>query len=78
MSFFDTEEFHAVVLARGADRGGRSAPQVTPASVHLEISIGTRRPPGSSVKSRLIAPASFGAKKDIHIPNNAIGTELKQ
>ena len=69
MSFFDTEESNAFVPARGADRGGRSAPQVTPASVHLDICVGDGRPPGSSGKSRLIATAKFGAKKDIHIPH---------
>jgi hypothetical protein len=33
----------------------------------VDICAGDRRPPGSSVKSMLKAPAQFGAKKDIHI-----------
>jgi hypothetical protein len=63
MSFFDAEEFHAVVPAKGADGGGRSTPQVFPRSLHMDVSLGDRRPPGSSVKSQLIAPASNGSKK---------------
>ena len=53
MSFFDTEEAHAVMLAYAADRGPVD-----------QRSSG----PGSSGKSKLKAPAQFGAKKDIHIP----------
>jgi len=68
MSFFDTEEAHALMLAKGTDGGGRSAPQVTPASVHLEICAGDGRPPRSSGEIRLIVPAAIGHKKDIHIP----------
>jgi hypothetical protein len=68
MSFFDTEEAHAVMLAYAADRGGRAALKVTPTSLHLDVCIGDGRPPGSSGKTRLKAPAQFGAKKDIHIP----------
>jgi hypothetical protein len=68
MSFFDTEEAHAVMLAYAADRGGRAALKMTPTSLNLEGLVGGRRPPGSSGKSRLKAPAQFGAKKDIHIP----------
>ena len=67
MSFFDTEEVHAVVLDIVTDRGGRAALKVTPTSQDVDIFVGDRRPPGSSVKSRLKAPAQFGAKKDIHI-----------
>ena len=54
MSFFGTEEAHAVMLAYAANGGpvdNRSSG------------------PGSSGKSRLKAPAQFGAKKDIHIPH---------
>ena len=68
MSFFDTEEAHAGMLAYAADRGGRAALKVFPTSLDLEGLGGGRRPPGSSGKSRLKAPAQFGAKKDIHIP----------
>ena len=57
MSFFDTEEVHAVMLATVADEGGRAAPKETPTSLHLEVCSGDGRPPGSSGKSRLIAPA---------------------
>ena len=32
ISFFDTEEAHAVMLAYAADRGGRAALRVTPTS----------------------------------------------
>ncbi len=46
---------------------GRAALKVTPTSQDVDISAGDRRPPGSSVKSMLKAPAQFGAKKDIHI-----------
>jgi hypothetical protein len=53
MSFFDTEEVHAVMLGKVADRGPVD---------HMSSG------PGSSAKSRLKAPAQFGAKKDIHIP----------
>jgi hypothetical protein len=67
MSFFDTEEAHAVMLAYAADRGGRAAFQVMPTPLDVEVCAGDGRPPGSSGKSRLEAPAQFGAKKDIHI-----------
>jgi hypothetical protein len=53
MSFFDTEEAHAVMLAYAAYGGPLD---------HRSSG------PGSSGKSRLKAPAQFGAKKDIHIP----------
>jgi hypothetical protein len=52
MSFFGTEEAHAVMPDTVADRGPVD---------HRSSG------PGSSVKSRLKAPAQFGAKKDIHI-----------
>ena len=68
MSFFDTEEAHAVMLAYAADGGGRAALKVTPTFLNVQSLGGGRRPPGSSGKSRLNAPAQFGAKKDIHIP----------
>ena len=68
MSFFDTEEAHTVMLDNVADEGGRAAPNLTPTSLHREVSSEDGRPPGSSGKSRLRAPAQFGAKKDIHIP----------
>jgi hypothetical protein len=67
MSFFDTEEAHAVMLAYAANGGGRAALKVSPTSLDLWCSGGSRRPPGSSGKSRLKAPAQFGSKKDIHI-----------
>jgi hypothetical protein len=51
--FFDTEETHAVMLAYVADRGPVD---------HRSSG------PGASGKSMLEAPAQFGAKKDIHIP----------
>jgi len=57
MSFFDTEEAHAVMLAYAADEGGRAALKVNPTSSDLEGLGGGRRPPGSSGMSRLIAPA---------------------
>jgi hypothetical protein len=76
MSFFSTEEAHTVMIAKGADRGGRVAPQVISSSAHLAICSEHSRPPGSSVKSRLNAPAQFGAKKDIHIPHYS--TELRE
>jgi hypothetical protein len=63
MSFFDTEEAHAVMLAYAANGGPVD-----------QRSSG----PGSSVKSRLKAPAEFGAKKDIHIPRHSVIAELKQ
>jgi hypothetical protein len=53
MSFFDTEEAHAVMLAYAANGGPVD---------HRSSG------PGSSGRSRLKAPAQFGAKKDIHIP----------
>ncbi len=63
MSFFDTEEVHAVMPDKVADRGGRAALKVTPTPEDVDIYKGDRRPPGSSVKSTLKAPAQFGAKK---------------
>jgi hypothetical protein len=54
MSFFDTEEAHAVMLAYAANGGPVD---------HRSSG------PGSSGKSRLKAPAQFGAKKDIHVPH---------
>ena len=68
MSFFDTEEAHAVMLDIVADEGGRAALNLTPPTLHLKVCGGDGRPPGSSGNSRLKAPAQFGAKKDIHIP----------
>jgi hypothetical protein len=35
MSFFDTEEAHAVMLAYAADGGGRAALKVTPTFLNL-------------------------------------------
>ena len=78
MSFFDTEGFHAVVPASGADEGGRSAPQGNPGPPRREVCRGDGRPPGSSETSRLRAPAKFGAKKDIHSPHNGKVAELTQ
>ena len=57
MSFFDTEEDHAVVLAYVTGEGGRAAPKVTPTPPDVEVCGGDGRPPGSSVKSMLKAPA---------------------
>jgi hypothetical protein len=48
MSFFDTEEVHAVMPDIIADRGGRAAFQVTPTPEDVDICAGDRRPPGSS------------------------------
>ena len=70
MAFFDTEEAHAVRLAYAADEGGRAAFKVTPTSLGMEVCGRDGRPPGSSGKSGLKAPAQFGAKKDIHIPHS--------
>ena len=61
--FFYTEESHAVVLAKGADGGGRSAPQGLPSPPHIDMCRGDRRPPGSSEESRLKAVATIGHKK---------------
>ena len=36
MSFFVTEEAHAIVLVLGADRGGRAAPQGLPSSPPMD------------------------------------------
>jgi len=52
--FFCTEEAPAVMLAYAANGGPVE---------HRSSG------PGSSGKSRLKAPAQFGAKKDIHIPH---------
>ena len=70
MSFFDTEEAHAGMLAYAADEGGRATLKVTPTSLSVEVCAGDGRPPGSSGKCRLKAPALLGAKKDIHIPHS--------
>jgi hypothetical protein len=35
MSFFSTEELHAVMPAEGADRGGRSAPEAESVSPEM-------------------------------------------
>ena len=37
MSFFDTEEVHAVMPDNVADRGGRAALTVTPSSQDVDI-----------------------------------------
>jgi len=63
MSFFDTEEAHAVMLAYAAYGGPVD---------HRSSG------PGSSGKSRLKAPAQFGAKKDIHIPKVSVVQMLGQ
>jgi len=55
--FFDTEEAHAVMLAYAAYGGGRAALKGTPTSSNLESLGRGRRPPGSSGKSKLKAPA---------------------
>ena len=57
MSFFDTEEAHAGVLAYGKDEGGRAAPKAAPTSLGVKVFGGDGRPPGSAVESRLRAPA---------------------
>ena len=57
MSFFDTEEAHAGMLAHAADRGGRATLKVTSTSLHLNVCSGDGRPPGSSGKNKLKAPA---------------------
>jgi hypothetical protein len=57
MSFFVTERFHAVMPAYGADKGGRAAPEWMTSDLHLAISALDGRPPGSSGKSQLKAPA---------------------
>ena len=75
MSFFDTEEAHAGMLAHGTDEGGRAASKVTPTSLDVDVFSGDGRPPGSAAGSRLTAPAQFGAKKDIHIPADRVGSE---
>jgi len=58
------------MLAYAADEGGRAAFKVTPTSPDMQVCAGDGRPPGSSGKCRLKAPAQFGAKKDIHIPHS--------
>jgi hypothetical protein len=57
MPFFVTERFNAVMLAYGADKGGRAAPEQTTSPLDLAISALDGRPPGSSGKSQLKAPA---------------------
>jgi len=69
MSFFDTEEAHAVMLAKVADRGPVDHRSSGPGSSPPEC----RRVKG---KSRLKAPARFGAKKDIHIPPYTISSRI--
>jgi hypothetical protein len=78
MSFFDTEEAHAIMLAYAADEGGRAAFKVRPTSLGMEVCAGDGRPPGSSGKSRLKAPAQVGAKKDIHIARHSVVTDFRQ
>jgi hypothetical protein len=57
MSFFVTEGFHAVMPAYGPYKGGRAAPELMTSHLHLAISAFDGRPPGSSGKSQLKAPA---------------------
>jgi hypothetical protein len=57
MSLFVTERFHAVMLAYGADKGGRAAPEQMTSHLHLAVSTLDGRPPGSSGKSQFKAPA---------------------
>ena len=55
MSFFFDERKYAFMLAKVADKGGRSTLEELPASLNLAISIRDGRPPGSSGKSQLYA-----------------------
>ena len=57
MSFFVTERVNAVMLAHGADKGGRAAPEWMTSHLHLAVSALDGRPPESSGKSQLKAPA---------------------
>jgi hypothetical protein len=57
MSFFVTERLNTVMLAYGADKGGRAAAEWMTSPLHLAISAFDGRPPGSSGKSQLKAPA---------------------
>jgi hypothetical protein len=57
MSFFVTERFTAVMLAHGADKSGRVAPEWMTSHLHLALSALDGRPPGSSGKSQFKAPA---------------------
>ncbi|HUT72766.1 MAG TPA: hypothetical protein VMW89_19015 [Desulfatiglandales bacterium] len=57
MSFFDTEEAHAVMHDEVGDEGGRATFEVRPTSPGVEVCAGDGRPPGSSGKSRLKAPS---------------------
>jgi hypothetical protein len=70
MSFFATEEAHAVMPATVTDEGGRAAPQGMSTAQPMEVCGGERPPPGSAGPSRLTATAQFGAKKDIPIPRH--------
>jgi hypothetical protein len=67
MSFFDTEEAHTVVLALGADRGGRATPQGLPSSPPLDIGKGMAAPLDHRERAGSDPVTFFGAKKDIHI-----------
>ena len=57
MSFFVTERFNAGMLAYAAVKGGRAAPEQMTSHLHLALSALDGRPPGSSGKSQLKAPA---------------------
>ena len=67
MSFFVTEDAYTVVLALGADKGGRATPQGFPSSPPLDMCKGM----GARLDHREQAGSDpvtfFGAKKDIHI-----------
>jgi hypothetical protein len=65
------------MLAHGADKGGRAAPERMTSPLHLALSALDGRPPGSSGKSQLKAPAQFGEKKDIHAHEHGNFKELK-
>jgi hypothetical protein len=55
--FFFTERLNAVMLADGADKGGRAAPEWMTSPLHLASSALDGRPPGSSGKRQFKAPA---------------------
>ena len=66
MSFFVTEDAYTVMLALGADRGGRATPQGPPGPPPLDMCKETDARLDHREQAGSDPVTFFGAKKDIH------------
>jgi len=76
MSFFDTEAAYTVMLALGADRGGRATPQGLPSLPPMDIGKEMAARLDHREKAGSDPVTFFGAKKDIHILGYVLLKEL--